>query len=105
MGGLLLGTRLTRVTRALHRVKPDEALARAAEHVCDWEATRIGDSLRVFLDRFGRPGMARGSVVVICSDGLDTGDPAVLGEQMRRLHRLAHRIVWLNPLKAQETSR
>ena len=44
--------------------------------------------------------MARGAVVVILSDGWDRGDPEVLGEQMARLHRVAHRIVWVNPLKA-----
>jgi uncharacterized protein len=36
---------------------------------------------------------------VICSDGLEVGDPEVLRAQMERLHRLAHRVVWLNPLK------
>ena len=44
--------------------------------------------------------MARGAVVVILSDGWDRGDPAVLAEQMQRLQRVAHRMVWVNPLKA-----
>ena len=94
------GTRLTRVTRALALADPDAALRRAAAEVFDWEGgTRIGESLKAFLDRFGHGGMARGAVVVICSDGLDTGDPVLVGEQMARLSRLAHRVVWLNPLK------
>ena len=94
------GTRLTRVTRALGGSDPDEALRRATADVVDWDGgTRIGDSLKAFLDRYGHGGMARGAVVVVCSDGLDTGDPALLGEQMARLARLAHTIVWLNPLK------
>lgn len=94
------GTRLTRVTRALAASKPDEALRLATVEVVDWDGgTRIGDSLKTFLDHYGHGGLARGAVVVLCSDGLDTGDPAVLAEQMARLGRLARRVVWLNPLK------
>jgi len=94
------GTRLTRITRALAAADPDEALRRAAEEVVDWNGgTRIGESLKRFLDEYGHRGMARGAVVVICSDGLEVGDPDLLGQQMARLSRLAHRVVWLNPLK------
>ena len=94
------GTRLTRVTRALAVADADEALRRAAAEVVDWEGgTRIGESLKTFLDRFGHGGLARGAVVVVASDGLDVGDPELLAEQMARLSRLAHRVVWLNPLK------
>jgi uncharacterized protein with von Willebrand factor type A (vWA) domain len=94
------GTRLTRVTRALAARDVNEALERAAAEVVDWEGgTRIGESLKRFLDDFGHGGMARGAVVVLCSDGLDVGEPELLQEQMARLSRLAHRIVWVNPLK------
>jgi uncharacterized protein with von Willebrand factor type A (vWA) domain len=94
------GTRLTRVTRPLRSVGHDEALRRAAAQVVDWDGgTRIGESLKRFLDEFGHRGMARGAVVVVCSDGLEVGDPELLGEQMARLSRLAHRVVWLNPLQ------
>ena len=94
------GTRLTRVTPALAASDPDEALRRATADVVDWDGgTRIGDSVKTFLDRYGHGGLARGAVVVLCSDGLDTGDPAELGAQMARLARLARTVVWLNPLK------
>ena len=94
------GTRLTRLTRALRTPRPDEALRRAAEAAPDRDAgTRIGESLKAFLDDHGRRGLARGAVVVIASDGLELGDPALLAEQAERLARLAHRVVWLNPLK------
>ncbi len=90
------GTRLTRVTRALARADAYEALRHAAEQVVDWNGgTRIGESVAGLL----RTGVARGAVVVICSDGLDVGDPELLREHMARLSRLAHRVVWLNPLK------
>ena len=94
------GTRLTRVTRALAAASPDEALTRAAAEVVDWDGgTRIGEALKTFLDRYGHADLARGAIVVVCSDGLDTGDPAILAEQAARLSRLARVLVWLNPRK------
>ncbi|HEY4608482.1 MAG TPA: VWA domain-containing protein, partial [Ilumatobacteraceae bacterium] len=80
------GTRLTRITKALARRRPDDAMDQAAKAVFDWEGgTRIGDSLTTFVRDFGRRGMGRGAIVVICSDGLDRGDPAVLSAAMERL--------------------
>ena len=94
------GTRLTRVTRQLEGSDADAALGRAAAEVVDWDGgTRIGESLKRFLDEYGHSGLARGAVVVLCSDGLEVGDPELLAEQMARLHRLAYRVVWLNPLQ------
>jgi uncharacterized protein with von Willebrand factor type A (vWA) domain len=96
-----LGTRLTRLTRDLTTRDPDAAIAAAARHVVDWSGgTRLGDTLRTFNDEWGVRGMARGAVVVVLSDGWDRGDPQQLGAEMARLHRVAHRIVWVNPLKA-----
>ena len=97
------GTRLTRVTGAMDCRRPDEALERAARAAFDWDGgTRIGDSLDAFVRDWGRRGLCRGGVVVICSDGLDRGDPAVLAAAMERLARLSHRIVWLNPHKGDD---
>jgi uncharacterized protein len=97
------GTRLTRVTRALAVSQPDEALERAAEEVVDWNGgTRIGECLKALLDEYGHRGLVRGAVVVLCSDGLEVGDPELLAEQMARLSRLAYRVIWLNPLKGDE---
>jgi uncharacterized protein len=97
------GTRLTRVTRALAVSRPDEALERAAAEVVDWNGgTRIGESLKALLDEYGHRGLVRGAVVVLCSDGLEVGDPELLAEQMARLSRLAYRVIWLNPLKGNE---
>ncbi len=96
-----LGTRLTRLTRQLTSRDPDAALAAAAEEVVDWSGgTRLGEGLRAFNDRYGQRGMARGAIVVILSDGWERGDPEVMAEQMRRLSRVAYKIVWVNPLKA-----
>jgi hypothetical protein len=94
------GTRLTRLTRALDHRRPDHALELAAKSVFDWEGgTRIGESLDAFVRDWGRRGLCRGGVVVICSDGLDRGDPDVLSTAMERLSRLSHRVVWMNPHK------
>ncbi|MFZ8998205.1 MAG: vWA domain-containing protein [Ilumatobacteraceae bacterium] len=92
------GTRITRITPQLDRRRPDEAMARAASAVFDWDGgTRIGDSITEFVRRWGRRGLARGGIVVICSDGLDRGDPETLERAMEQLSRLCHRVVWMNP--------
>jgi len=94
------GTRLTRITRALDHRRPDDALGLAARAVFDWEGgTRIGACLDRFVKDWGRRGLCRGGIVVICSDGLDRGDPAVLAAAMERLARLSYRVVWMNPHK------
>jgi uncharacterized protein with von Willebrand factor type A (vWA) domain len=68
--------------------------------VADWEGgTRIGESLKSLLDGWSQRAALRGAVVVLCSDGLERGDPDLLRAQMARLRRLAYRVVWANPLK------
>jgi uncharacterized protein with von Willebrand factor type A (vWA) domain len=97
----VFATRLTWLSRPLAGTNPDLALRRALAAAPDWSGgTRMGEALRTFNDDHGRRGMARGAVVVIVSDGWDTGDPAIVAAQMARLSRLAHRIVWVNPRKA-----
>jgi len=91
-------TRLTRLTAALARSSPAVALARAAHAAPDWHGgTQIGAALKQFNDRYGRRGMARGAVVLIISDGWDTGHPEVVRREMQRLSLVAFRIVWMNP--------
>jgi uncharacterized protein with von Willebrand factor type A (vWA) domain len=94
------GTRLTRVTRILRTRDPDRALREIGREVEDWEGgTRIGESIKALLDRWSQRTALRGAVVVLCSDGLERGDPELLAQQMGRLGRLAHKVVWVNPLK------
>ena len=93
-----MGTRLTRVTREMSHRDNDAAILAVAEAIPDWSGgTRLGELLKQFLDEWGQRGLARGSVVVVLSDGWERGDATMLGEQMQRLHRLAHRVVWANP--------
>ena len=95
-----VGTRVTRLTPAMRLRDTDRALVAAGESVPDWSGgTRLGEALKVFLDRWGQRGLVRGAVVVIFSDGWERGDAVLLGEQMGRLNRLAHKVVWVNPHK------
>ncbi len=97
----VFATQLHPVTRALGRGRREDAIARALMTSPDASGgTRIGGALKNFLDTDGRRGLARGAVVVVVSDGWERADPALLGEQMARLSRLAHRVIWVNPRKA-----
>jgi uncharacterized protein with von Willebrand factor type A (vWA) domain len=93
-----VGTRITHITRAMRQRDPERAIVAAGQTVPDWSGgTRLGETIRFFLDRWGQRGMARGAVVVVFSDGWERGTPELLAEQMARLQRIAHRVVWVNP--------
>jgi uncharacterized protein with von Willebrand factor type A (vWA) domain len=97
-----MGTRLTRLTRELSHRDPDTAMAAVSATIPDWSGgTRLGEQLKAFLDLWGQRGVARGAVVVVMSDGWERDDPALLGEQMARLQRLAYRVIWANPRRAR----
>lgn len=101
-----LGTRLTRVTRALRRRDRGQALALAAGLVADWDGgTRLGEALSVFLAVPRFAGFARGALVIVISDGLERGGPEALVMAMTRLRANAWRILWLNPLAADASWR
>lgn len=94
-----VGTRLTRITRALRHRNPPIALDAASAAVADWDGgTRLGDALQAFLAVPRYAGFARSALVVIVSDGLERGDPAALVAAAERLSRLAWAILWLTPL-------
>ncbi|MDJ0769220.1 MAG: VWA domain-containing protein [Ilumatobacter sp.] len=99
----VFSTRLTRLTRHMRVADPERALRAAHADIEDWSGgTRIGAAIASFNDRWGRRGLARGAVVVIVSDGWESDDPAELGEQLARLSRMAHRIIWVNPRKQSD---
>ncbi|MDA0165036.1 VWA domain-containing protein [Solirubrobacter ginsenosidimutans] len=96
----VFGTRLTRVTRELRGRDSDRALMRAASAVTDWSGgTRIGEAIAELNREHGRR-IGRGSMVILLSDGWDRGEPDQLSEEMARLARTAHKVIWLNPLAA-----
>ena len=94
------GTRLTRITKSIDKRTPDEAMRLAGESVLDWDGgTRIGDAIAAFVKESRRSRLGRGAIVVICSDGLDQGEPQALDKAMHTLSRLAHKVIWVNPHK------
>jgi uncharacterized protein with von Willebrand factor type A (vWA) domain len=94
------GTRLTRITKSIDKRTPDEAMRLAGESVLDWDGgTRIGDAIAAFVKESRRSRLGRGAIVVICSDGLDQGEPQALDKAMQTLSRLAHKVIWVNPHK------
>ncbi len=94
------GTRLTRLTAELAGRDPQAALVRAGMAMPDWGGgTRIGESLAAYNRDYGRRALTRGAVVVIVSDGWERGELDVLDAELARLHRAAHLLVWVNPLK------
>ena len=95
----LFSTELTRITRQLRLPRPDDALAAVSQSVPDWSGgTRIGGAVKEFHQRWGRRVLNGGPVVLLISDGWDRGDPVELGNQIARLQRSCHRLIWLNPL-------
>jgi uncharacterized protein with von Willebrand factor type A (vWA) domain len=95
----LFSTGLTRITTQLRTHRIDAAVNAVSRAVPDWSGgTRIGAALRTFHQRWGRTVLTGGPVVLLVSDGWDRGDPDVLREEVARLHRSSHRLVWLNPL-------
>jgi uncharacterized protein with von Willebrand factor type A (vWA) domain len=95
----VFGTRLTRITRQLRRRDVDEALRAVHHDVQDFGGgTRIGDAIRTFNRLWSRRVLGQGAAVLVISDGWDRGEPEVLGREMARLQRSAHRTLWLNPL-------
>ena len=98
----VFATRLTRITRQLRRRNPSDALEQVARKVPDWSGgTRIGEALADFNKNWSRR-IGGGPIALVVSDGWDTGDPAQLALEMRRLGRAVHRVVWLNPLAGHE---
>ena len=95
----VFGTRLTRITRQLRGRDVDAALREVARAVPDWSGgTRIGEAVGAFNRHWGRRVLGGGAVVLLISDGWDRGDSGVLRQEMARLQRCCHRLVWLNPL-------
>ena len=95
----LFATRLTRITNELRAPAPDAAMAAVSRAVEDWSGgTRIGEALRAFHQRWRRRTLHSRSIVILVSDGWDRGDPHVLRDEIARLHRSCHRLIWLNPL-------
>ncbi len=99
----IFSTSLIRISRALQQNRIDLVLTAIADQADNWSGgTRIGESLQAFTDRYGKRLLNGGPVVLVLSDGLDTGDPALLGSELHKIHLRSKRIIWLNPLKGMQ---
>jgi uncharacterized protein len=95
----VFSTRLTRITRLLRDKNVDQALRQVSQNVPDWSGgTRIGEVLRTFNFHWGRRVLSHGALVLLISDGWDTGDVEMLHNEISRLQRSCYRLIWLNPL-------
>lgn len=99
----VFSTSLIRISKALQLNRVDHVLATIAEQADIWSSgTRIGECLHVFNDKYGKLLLNGSPTILILSDGLDTGDPALLSQEMLKLQKRARRIIWLNPLKGMK---
>lgn len=95
----VFGTQLHRISEQLREREFASALENLSDKVHDWSGgTRIGYSLQAFCEQYGERMLDDDTLVLILSDGWDTGEPAVLENAMRFIHRKAHKVIWLNPL-------
>jgi uncharacterized protein len=95
----LFATGLTRITKQIRLRRLQEAVVAVSEVVPDWSGgTRIGPALRQFHQQWARRVLHQAPVVLLISDGWDRGDPDMLRDQVARLQRSCHRLIWLNPL-------
>ena len=96
---LTFGTRLTNITRSLRHRDPDIAMAQADAQVADWKGgTRIASCLDEFNHRWARRLLTGNAALLLVTDGLDRDEHGELAKSAAQLRRLAHQIVWLNPL-------
>jgi len=92
------GTRLSRITHYLNKKDVSDAMELVNDTVKDWSGgTRIGETLSSFNLLWGRRVLSGGAVILVISDGWDTGEVDKLDREMDRLHRSCHRLIWLNP--------
>jgi uncharacterized protein len=96
----VFSTTLKRISKVLHHKQLEYTLGLLADQVDHWSSgTRIGECLESFVEKYGKRMLNGSPVVIILSDGLDTGQPQQLSTQMHRIQQRAGRTIWLNPLK------
>ena len=95
----VFSTRMTAISRLLKTKGIEESLVEVADTVHDWAGgTDIGGCLREFNDQFARDMLHSRTVMIIVSDGWDRGDPDLMRQEMARLRKRVHKLMWLNPL-------
>ena len=99
----VFSTRLVRITDHLADKGLDATLKLLAEHNQHWSSgTRMGECLRTFNQKYGKRILARSPLTIVLSDGLDTGQPELLHQELQRTARYSRKLIWLNPLKGMK---
>ena len=99
----VFGTRITRISHLLRYRDVDDAVSAVSKEVVDWAGgTKIGEAIKTFNYVWLRRVMRSNSVVLIISDGWDRGNTDLLSQEMGRLKRSCHHLIWLNPLMGFE---
>jgi uncharacterized protein with von Willebrand factor type A (vWA) domain len=95
----LFSTQLTEITAALRGRRLAQVMQSLARQAVGWSGgTKIGESLREFIQHYGGRVLSRDTVFIVLSDGWDTGQPEVLAEQLHAIRRRVRSVIWLNPL-------
>jgi uncharacterized protein with von Willebrand factor type A (vWA) domain len=103
MEAFVFSTSLVRISKALQQERLDLVLERVSAMSDNWSGgTRIGECLREFNTVYGKRMLNGSPLLVIMSDGLDTGEPDMLRNEMSYLQRRVRKVVWLNPLKGMQ---
>lgn len=99
----VFSTSLKRITKGLRSHQLETVIRNIESHADHWSSgTRIGECLQQFNDQFGKRMLNGSPVVLIMSDGLDTGDVSLLGSALQQIHGRARKTIWLNPLKGMK---
>lgn len=96
--GFTFGTRLTRITRFIKEKSVNDSIEKINSLVKDWSGgTKIGETIKDFNLLWARRVLGNGAVVLIITDGWDTGNSKLLNQEFDRLKKSCNRLIWLNP--------
>jgi hypothetical protein len=100
----VFSTHLQRISEELQRQSIAQVLTEIREKVSQWSSgTKIGESLEQYWQNYGKRHLDKQTTLIIVSDGWDTGEPELIGDNLRKIHQKAAQIIWLNPLLGNPT--
>jgi uncharacterized protein len=103
MEAFVFSTKLKRITKMLELRRLDNVLAMLTDEADHWSGgTRIGESFHQFNETYGKRLLNGSPMVLILSDGLDTGESTILSQELSNIQKRSKRIIWLNPLKGMK---
>ncbi len=103
MEAFVFSTKLVSITKAMKWMQIDAVLHDIASHADHWSGgTRIGECMQTFNDRYAKYILHGSPIVIILSDGLETGNPVHLAKEMEKIKNRSKSVIWLNPLKGMQ---